>query len=407
MMAYPAVRFIDAVQIEHQGQPLVLIRDLENLFDETLAVSLPFFLVMSLLDGQRDAEQIQEILRQATGGQVVSAEDIDRIVQELDQFYLLENERTAVRRQQVRAEFSALRVRPPAHAGSAYPADPDDCAHMFDEFFDGLEFCDGERPLPRGLMLPHIDLRIGGRSVAEGLSRLDPKRPPRLYIILGVAHQPAANMFTLTDKDFETPLGVVETDQEAVARLRQLYGAERCAGDYCHKNEHSVEFQAVMLRYLHYANPDFKILPVLCGSLHEALALQGGSPIEREDVRDFVKALQTIIEEYEGDVCVIASVDLSHVGLKFGDQEGVDELRASMIREADDRMLEQVERQDPEGFFDHFRPDTNARNVDAVTAVYVMLQTLGAATRVERINYEQWKEDETDSMVTYGSIAVF
>jgi AmmeMemoRadiSam system protein B len=408
MMPYPPVRYLDAVQIEHEGQPLVLLRDLEGLFSETLAVSLPFFLVMSLLDGERGAAEVQQILAEATGGgAVVTAEDIDRIVQELDSFYLLENARAAARREQVRAEYEALAVRPAAHAGAAYPEEPDACAKMFDELFAGLPCSDGERPLPRGLMLPHIDLRVGGRCLAEGYTRLDPKRPPRLYIILGVAHQPARNLFTLTAKDFATPLGVVQTDPAAVARLRELYGAERLSGDFCHKQEHSVEFQAVTLQYFHRENPDFKILPILCGSLHEQLLVPGDKPIERRDVRDFVQALQAIVEDYDGDVCIIASVDLSHVGLKFGDSDGVDELRATLVQSADALMIERVEAVDAESFFDHFRPDANARNVDAVTSVYVMLHALGNRGRGERINYQQWKEEETDSMVTYASVAIY
>jgi AmmeMemoRadiSam system protein B len=222
-----------------------------------------------------------------------------------------------------------------------------------------------------------------------------------------VAHHPAKNLFTLTDKDFATPLGVVSTDPTAVARLRQLYGAERLDGDFCHRQEHSVEFQAVTLRYFHRENPDFKILPILCGSLHEELLVPGGKAIERPEVKEFVAALRTLVEEYEGDVCILASVDLSHIGLKFGDDRGVDELRAATVRAADELMLEQVESADAESFFDHFRPDANARNVDAVTSVYVMLHALGGQGRGERISYQQWKEEETDSMVTYASVAIY
>lgn len=406
-MPYPPVRYVDAVQIEHQGQPLILIRDPESLNPDTLAVSLPFFLVLSLLDGRRGAPEIQEMLREATGGQLIAAEDINSIVAQLDEFYLLENGRAAERRAALRAEFDTLQVRPASHAGTAYPADADECAQMFDGLFDALAFGDGDAPRPRGLVLPHIDLRVGGRTLAEGFSRLDPARPARLYIILGVAHQPAKNTFTLTDKDFDTPLGLVETDRDAAARLRQLYGAGRLDGDYAHKTEHSVEFQAVTLKYFHYTHPGFKILPLLCGSLHEDVALADGAPALRPDVGEFIAALRTLIDEYQGDVCILSSVDLSHVGKKFGDERGVDELRASFIRAADERMLERVEALDAEGFFDHFRPDANARNVDAVTSVYVMLHVLGSQGRGERIAYQQWKEEETDSMVTYASVALY
>ena len=60
----------------------------------------------------------------------------------------------------------------------------------------------------------------------------------------------------------------------------------------------------------------------------------------------------------------------------------------------------------PEQFFDHFRADGNARHVDAVTAVYVMMHALGKG-RVEQIAYDQWREEATDSMVTYASAAIY
>lgn len=404
-MLYPPIRYVEAIQIEHEGQPMVLIRDPEGLATEMLAVPFPIFLVMSLLNGHRNTQEIQQLLAEAVGSSFCTNEDLDRIVGELDELYLLENERTAGRRSKMEREFAELATRPAVHAGGAYPAQAADCTQMFDGFFEGLG-ANGRGKRPRGLVVPHIDLRIGGKCLAEGLAKLDPQRPPQLYIILGVAHQPAKNLFTLTDKSFETPLGLVQTDLRAAGRLRALYGAQRLDGEYAHRNEHSVEFQAVALKYLHRNGPDFKILPILCGSMHEELSLEKLSPAQKPVVKEFIEALRRLIDEYEGDVCVIASVDMSHVGIKFGDQQGIDEARAKKVRKADEAMLELIAAIDPEGFFDHFRPDANERNVDAVTAVYVMLHALGQG-RGQRIKYEQWHEEETDSMVTYASVAIY
>ena len=406
-MAYPPLRYVEAYQIEHEGQPMVLVRDPEGLCPEALAVPLPLFLIMSLLDGRHGTEAIQQNVARITGGQTVPTEDIERIVGELDELYLLQNERSTERRRELEQEFAELTVRPASHAGGAYPLEHEECLKMFDGFFEGLlapPKKEGARP--RGLVAPHIDFRVGGKCLAEALATLDPENPPRLYIILGVAHHPAKNLFTLTDKHFETPLGLVETDAEAAGRLRELYGAERLDGEYVHRHEHSVEFQAVALKYLH-RGAEFKILPILCGPLHEVMThASAPAPTERAHVGEFIAALRQLIEEYQGDVCIISSVDLSHVGQKFGDEQGIDEARLQTVREADEAMLELVEALDPEGFFNHFRVDANARNVDAVTAVYVMLHALGAG-RGERINYQQWHETETNSMVTFAGVAIY
>lgn len=286
---------------------------------------------------------------------------------------------------------------------------------IFDAYFASPEGAHG-RPIPEshplGLVTPHIDLRSGGPLMARAFHELRGPAPadaaPRLYVILGVAHHPTPNLYTLTTKDFETPLGSARVHQAAAARLAELYGAERLSGEYAHKREHSVEFQAVFLKYLHRGGPAFTILPILCGSLHEELdptTATGSNPAKREEVRDFTAALRALVEEFGSNVCVIAGVDLSHVGKKFGHGEGVDDFRAGLIRAADLRMLESVAEGDPEKFFDHFRADRNARNVDAVCAVYTLLHAL-RPLRGELLGYDQYREYETESLVSYASLAL-
>ncbi len=406
-MVFPPLRYVQATPVEHEGQRLVVLNDPEGIMSDTLAVPMPLYFIMTLIDGRRDAQGLQQEVAKASGGQMIPTEEIERIVQELDSHYLLENERAAQRREELMREFDLLQTRPAVHAGKAYPDDPEECSRMFAEMFDGLLDGAGARGRPRGLVLPHIDMRVGGRCLAKGLVTLDPQMPPDLYIILGVAHGFSKNLFTLTDKSFETPLGLAETDQAAAGRLRELYGADRLDGQIVHKLEHSVEFQAVSLRYHHREAPGFKILPILCGSLHEIMEDGSLTPREVPEVGEFIEAMRRLIDEHEGNVCIIASVDLSHVGLKFGDPEGVNENRARDVRSADQRMLDQIATRDAEGFFNHFRADANARNVDAVTSVYVLMHTLGTEGVAEQIDYEQWKEEPTDSIVTYASVAIY
>jgi hypothetical protein len=44
--------------------------------------------------------------------------------------------------------------------------------------------------------------------------------------------------------------------------------------------------------------------------------------------------------------------------------------------------------------------------VDAVTAVYIMLRALEGKGQAEQLDYRQWREIETDSMVTFASISI-
>lgn len=401
-------RFVDVQQILHKGEPMMLIRDPEGLLEEPILISLPMFIVLSMLDGERDIQGVQAELTRLSGGQIIPTDDISQIVDALDECFLLHNERSMVKRREILRHWNDQPTRPASHAGAAYPGEAGECRTFFDELFHGLardhEAAGGRHP--RGLIVPHIDFRVGGRAIARGLARLDAAQPADLYVILGVAHQPTQNLFTLTDKPFETPLGLVETDRDAAAKLVQLYGADRLDGSFGHRYEHSVEFAAVGLRHWHGPEAPFKILPVLCSSMMELMMEGAPSPMGAPLVSEFIGALRRLIEEYPGRVCVIASVDLSHVGMKFGDERGVDELRAQTIRAADEKMLASVLAHDPEAFFETFKPDHNARNVDAVTAVYVMLHAL-AKGEAEQVVYEQWKEEPTDSMVTYASLAIY
>lgn len=405
-MNYPPVRFVEAIPIEQEGQPLVMLRDPEGLTEQTLAVPMPVFLVMTLLDGQRGAHQIQETVTQAAGGQIMTTEQIDSVVQELDEHFLLVNERSARKRVELERAFEAMDARPATHAGSAYPEEAPVCANMFGELFDESREAEPPGRRPRGLIVPHIDLRVGGRSLAETLSRIAATDPAQLYVILGVAHQPTENLFTLTRKSFETPFGPVQTDQQACDILEAACGEESLAGEYAHKLEHSVEFPTVALRYHHREKPDFKILPILCGQMEEELADEPVDPTQRPEVGRFVQGLRRIIDHYDGRACLIASVDLAHVGRKFGDDFAIDDLRKQMVQTADERLLEQIEQMDPEGFFESIRTDRNARHVDATTAVFVLMQALGTG-RVERVDYQQWHENATESMVSYTGLALY
>ncbi|MCH8332372.1 AmmeMemoRadiSam system protein B [Candidatus Sumerlaeota bacterium] len=405
-IAKPRLRYVEVIPIEQEGEMVVVLRDPEQLSGQLMAVPLPTFMIMALMDGTRDMRDVQVDI-QRRFEQLLPVEHLEKLVEQLDEFFLLENERSLIRREDLVRDFARMPVRPAVHAGAAYPAGSAELIKLFDGFFEPLG--DGDRPepgrMPRGLVVPHIDIRRGGPCMARAFHQLRGPEPPECYIVLGVAHQPTPNLYTLTDKDFETPLGAARVNQDAAARLKELYGEERLTGEYAHKFEHSVEFQAVFLKYLHRDDHDFTILPILCGSLEEELT-KDAAPRDRADVGEFCAALEKLIDELGPRVCVIAGVDLSHVGKKFGDADGVDDFRAGLVRAADMRMLDCVKECDPEAFFNHFREDGNARKVDAISAVYSMLHTLGPG-EAQLLNYDQHRETETESMVTFASMAIY
>ena len=66
-------------------------------------------------------------------------------------------------------------------------------------------------------------------------------------MIIGTAHAGLEHVFSVTDKDFETPLGVVAVDRAITDRLRAAvpdYFSEEVA----HLSEHAIEFQLPFLQ---------------------------------------------------------------------------------------------------------------------------------------------------------------
>ena len=144
--------------------------------------------------------------------------------------------------------------------------------------------------LPPGgtILVPTVELQSGGPAYAWAFrSLLDAKTLPSLIIMMGCDHSAQDPLLTFTRKHYQTPLGPLSTDQELIeAVLSDAAGvsselAELLVRDeFHHRAEHSLEFQVLFLRYILAqrkqrgldADPEFKqprILPILCGSLHE------------------------------------------------------------------------------------------------------------------------------------------
>ena len=137
-------------------------------------------------------------------------------------------------------------------AGRSYPDDPDALRLLIDSFFEDES---GPRDSPRGsgvvtgLVAPHIDFGRGGPCFAWAYNELRDRDPADVYVVLGTGHT-SRNLFTTTRKVFETPLGDLEVDSTFVDRLAAYAPQDLFADEIAHKNEHSIEFQVVFLKYL-------------------------------------------------------------------------------------------------------------------------------------------------------------
>ena len=101
----------------------------------------------------------------------------------------------------------------------------------------------------------------------------------------------------------------------------------------------------------------------------------------------------------------IASADLAHMGLQFGDREGINEYSLRILEEEDREMLGYVERVDGEGFFSSISKEGDRRRICGLPAIYAMLKVIDASEG-RLLKYGQAFTPETQSVVSFASLTV-
>ena len=116
------------------------------------------------------------------------------------------------------------RIRLPAVAGAFYPADPVELRLAVGRHLAGAHGAALEEPLPKALIAPHAGYIFSGPVAASAYAHLEPARGRiRRVVLLGPAHRVPVRGLAVPHADaFETPLGLVSVDREAVERLAEL-----------------------------------------------------------------------------------------------------------------------------------------------------------------------------------------
>jgi AmmeMemoRadiSam system protein B len=393
------LRSLEAFPVEHDGQRRLALRDPAGLTEHVAVLPLPLLDLVSLFDGERSVDEIRGVLA-ARHGVAPTAEQVARVIEELDDAGFLDSEGFRARREAVELAYRRSAARPAAHAGGAYAADPAGLAAQIDSFFTHP---DGPGPPPagrpdagtpplRGLLAPHIDFHRGGPVYAWAYRALLEASEADLFVVLGTCHAGMADPFAVTLKPFETPRGRVTVDQDLYEARARRAGQDLLASEPAHRHEHSVEFQAVMLQHLVGPRRPFTILPVLASYVHEAV-WRRTDPEADPRVPRFIDALLSAMATSGRRVCVVAGVDLAHVGPRFGDPERNTSASLQAVEAADRRMLEAVIEGDPVGFFGSVAADDDRRRICGLSPIYTALRTLPGA-RGRLLRYAQWPDPE-------------
>lgn len=180
-------------------------------------------------------------------------------------------------------------IRPPAVAGLFYPADADTLGAEVRQYLSqAREF----HYRPKAIIAPHAGYIYSAPIAASAYRLLEPLRCLiKRVVLLGPVHRVWVQGLALPGGEaFETPLGSISLDQEAMTALAGLPQVETLAA--AHAQEHSLE---VHLPFLQVVLGDFSLVP---------LAVGGATPQQVAQVLDRL---------WGGDeTLIVVSSDLSH-----------------------------------------------------------------------------------------------
>lgn len=181
-------------------------------------------------------------------------------------------------------------IRQPAVAGMFYPADK---KSLQDDIHQYLNLAHVEQKTsPKAIVVPHAGYIYSGPIAASAYKQIIPfKDTINRVVLLGPSHRVAFSGLAVPESDiFNTPLGSIPIDQEAIQLLSDL--PQVITSDQAHRDEHSLEVQ---LPFLQEILGEFSLIPLVVGEA------------ERHEVAEVINRLW-------GDehTLIVISTDLSH-----------------------------------------------------------------------------------------------
>lgn len=387
----PKLRPVQVHHISHNGQQGILLQDPLRLSDSMIFVPQALAPVLALMDGTRTPRGIQVGI-QLRLGVYVPLYVIERLVAQLDEAYMLENERFYRAQAEALEAYRSAPHRPPSHAEAVYPADAEALTRALDEY------CSRVTSLPapldraiRGIVSPHIDYQRGGVVYAGVWTyAAEAIRRAKRVIVLGTDHNGDFGTVTLTRQHYATPYDVLPTDLDVIEALVQAVGEEEAfCEELHHRGEHSIELALVWLHYIRGGKP-VNVVPVLLGSFAH---FTSGQARPEEDAR--LNAAIEVLREvaHDRETLVVAAADLAHVGPAFGDPAPWDAMEKARLRAADAELLQAMQEGDAGRFYRAIAQVEDRYRICGLPPIYVLLRVLDRAEGVVT-GYEQCPADE-------------
>ena len=402
---HPVLRNLQFSPIKEGEEQYIVLWDPSGLSKDKLVLPPNYFFIVQHFDGEHSLQEIGGLYLKRFG-EFLMPDKVEQLVLDLDANLFLEGERVESARKQVQDLYRQAPLRAAAFAGRSYEADGAKLKKQIDGFFsskEGPDFKPSENKgkLIKGLVAPSYDLKQAGPIYAWAYKELQEAQQPDVLIVIGTAHAGLENLFAVTDKDFETPLGVVPVNRPILDRLKSLV-PEYFAEDIAHVSEHAIEFQLPFIQTNTGATTPSSIVPIL--SSFSAMSLADSSvraPIDR-----FISALQEAITASGKAACVIATGELAHLGMRYGDSAPPTDFSFHRSMQYDLEMLKFVEELKPEEFARYIQKERDQRRISGFSPIYSLLRLIHA-DKGQVLRYDRGITDQYNSTVSYASMAFF
>lgn len=394
---------LEFIPAQYQGKPVWIVRDSIGLISKSLVLPEETIAVLRLIDGKMSVRDLQLQLIRLNNGDFIRSEVVSNLLDNLDSSFLLESDFYRQEKEKIVKDFVQEKTRKPYLAGKSYPNSEKELRDYLDSFFSSSKENKSEGMVDqvRALISPHIDLEVGKKVYVDAYSTVQGMNPKKI-LIFGVGHSLEDHLLSLTDKDFNTPLGTVYSDKKYIEALRKAGKEIIAPEDFAHRSEHSIEFQLIFLQYL-FGN-SFSIIPVLLGSFHKVLR-SFSRPSDIPFLKDCLYVLKTLWEKESSETLIVAGVDFSHIGPKFGHVQSA----ASMLAETESQdkcLMDAICRNDVKGFWEQTQKNGGRFNVCGFSVLSCLLEILSNA-RGKVLGYDIWQEEVTRSAVSFAAMALY
>ncbi|MBU4204334.1 MAG: AmmeMemoRadiSam system protein B [Acidobacteria bacterium] len=392
---------VEIIPAEYNRKKGLLIKDSLGLIADPVFVQGMGVFILTRLDGRTTLEDIWSLLVQQTRDLSLTREQIAEVISRFDESFLLDSPAYRAGKKNILDAYARETIRRAALAGSAYPGEEADLRLYLDDVLTAGPVGENDPPSEsiRAVVAPHIDIGVGRSLYSRAYNAVRTWKPCRI-VILGTGHHLNDAFFSLTNKDFETPLGLVRADKEWINNLRAAGEELISSADIVHRSEHSIEFQLLFCQRIF--GPTFSIVPVLCGSFSGLLS-SVTRPAEVPGIEAMSRTLRRMLDE-SPDTLVVAGVDLSHIGLKFGHSESALSLLLD-TREFDDRQMDHICEGDIQAFWEGERRSGSRFNVCGFSALSFLMEVFPDLQGV-RLGYDIWREEPTQSAVSFAAMVL-